>query len=157
VPELERELKLLEAKADDLRTLLRLETARRRTLRRASVVLDQWKRNRVRRHILGPRLSPDATVALDHEAAHLAASTEALQRRAELQNLEQDQLMAAVEAVFNPLWGPMFRDRDEQTRFADQIQQFACAYTGRVGNLYMVDSHSTLYAPVPALPHERLG
>ncbi len=157
VPELERELKLLEAKADDLRTLLRLETARRRTLRRSSVLMDQWKRNRVRRHVLGPRLSPDATVALDHEAAHLAASTEALQRRAELQSLELDRLMAAVEAAFNPMWGPMFRDRDEQTRFADQIQQFACAYTGKVGNLYMVDSHSTLYAPVPALPHERLG
>ena len=27
----------------------------------------------------------------------------------------------------------------------------------QVENLYMVDSHSTLYAPVPALPHERLG
>ena len=83
--------------------------------------------------------------------------SEALQRRAELQSLELDRLMAAVEAAFNPMWGPMFRDRDEQTRFADQIQQFACAYTGKVGNLYMVDSHSTLYAPVPALPHERLG
>jgi hypothetical protein len=64
--------------------------------------------------------------------------------------------MQLVEAAFNPLWGPMFRDRDEQTRFADQIQQFACAYTGKVGNLYMVDPHSTVYAPVPALPHERL-
>ena len=49
----------------------------------------------------------------------------------------------------------MFRDRDEQTRFADQIQQFACAYTGRVENLYMVDPQSTVYAPVPTLPHER--
>jgi protein involved in sex pheromone biosynthesis len=50
----------------------------------------------------------------------------------------------------------MFRDRDEQTRFADQIQQFACAYTGRVGNLYMYDPNATVYAPMPALPHERM-
>jgi HAD superfamily 5'-nucleotidase-like hydrolase len=156
VPELERELKLLEAKADDLRGLLRLEAARRRTLRRASVLLDQWKRNRVRRHVLGARLSPDATAALDHEATQLAASAEALQRRAESKSRELDHGMQLVEAAFNPLWGPMFRDRDEQTRFADQIQQFACAYTGKVGNLYMVDPHSTVYAPVPALPHERL-
>ena len=156
IPELERELKLLESKADDLRGLLRLETTRRRALRRASVLLDQWKRNRVRRHLLGPRLSPDATTALDHEAAHLAASAEALQRRAELQSLELDREMRGVEAAFNPMWGPIFRDRDEQTRFADQIQQFACAYTGKVANLYMVDPHSTVYAPVPALPHERL-
>lgn len=156
VPELERELKLLESKAADMRELLRMETARRRTLRRSSVLLDQWKRNRVRRHVLGPRLSSDATLALDQEAAQAAASVEALQRRAEVQNLELDQLMHAVESAYNPMWGPIFRDRDEQTRFADQIQQFACAYTGRVGNLYMYDPLATIYAPLPTLPHERL-
>ncbi|WP_243303971.1 HAD-IG family 5'-nucleotidase [Geothrix oryzisoli] len=157
VPELEHEIKLLEARNQDMRDLLRLETIRRRTLRRASVLMDQWKRNRVRRHVLGPRLSTEAAIALDHEAAHLASSAEALQRRAELQSLELDTLTKSVEAAFNPTWGPMFRDRDEQTRFADQIQQFACAYTGRVGNLYMYDPHATVYAPLPTLPHERMG
>lgn len=157
VPELERELKLLEAKADDLRELLRLETARRRTLRRASVLHDQLKRNRLRHHVLGQRLSPDATAALDHEAAQLAASAEALRRRAEVQRLELQGLSSAVEATFNPTWGPMFRDRDELTRFADQLQQFACAYTGKVGNLYMYDPQATVYGPIPSLPHERAG
>jgi FMN phosphatase YigB (HAD superfamily) len=156
VPELERELKLLEAKAADLQESIRLETLRRRTLRRASVLFDQWKRNRVRRHILGPRLSPEATTALDHEAAHLASSAEALQRRAELQGLELDQLTREIESAFNPMWGPIFRDRDELTRFADQIQHYACAYTGRVANLYMYDPTATVYAPTPALPHERM-
>jgi HAD superfamily 5'-nucleotidase-like hydrolase len=156
VPELERELRLLEAKVDDLRELLRLEAARRRTLRRASVLQDQLKRNRVRRHVLGLRLSAEATVALDQEAAHLAASAETLQRRGEQQHLEVEQLAGAVEAAFNPMWGPMFRDREELTRFADQIQQFACAYTGKVGNLYMYDPLATIYAPIPSLPHERM-
>lgn len=155
VPELERELKVLEARAKDLKGLRRLETLRRRSLRRASVLLDQWKRNRVRRHVLGPRLSAEAAVALDHEAARLASSAETLQRHAELQSLELAELSHTVEAAFNPMWGPIFRDRDEQTRFADQIQQFACAYTGRVANFYMYDSRATLYAPVPVLPHER--
>ena len=157
VPELERELKLIEAKAKETRDLLRLETLRRRTVRRASVLMDQWKRNRVRRHLLGPRLSPEATAALDREASHLSGEVEALQRRAELQTLELDGLMKSVEETFSPMWGPMFRDRDEQTRFADQIQQFACAYTGRVANLYMYDPNATVYAPLPTLPHERIG
>jgi len=155
VPELERELRLLEAKAVDLRELYRLETTRRRTLRRASVLQDQLKRNRARRHVLGQRLSAEAMQALDQEAAQLAASVDALQRRAEVQHLELEDLRRSVEAAFNPMWGPMFRDRDELTRFADQIQQFACAYTGRIGNLYMYDPLSTVYAPLPALPHER--
>jgi HAD superfamily 5'-nucleotidase-like hydrolase len=155
VPELERELKLLEAKAEDLREVFRLETTRRRTLRKGSVLLDQWKRNRARRHLLGLRLSSDATVALDQEAAQLATEAEALQRRAELQGMELKGLMGAIESAFNPMWGPMFRDRDELTRFADQIQQYACAYTGKVGNLYMYDPEATLYGPLPSLPHER--
>ncbi|MFN7958440.1 MAG: HAD-IG family 5'-nucleotidase [Holophagaceae bacterium] len=155
VPELERELRLLEARAADLREGYRLETARRRTLRRASVLQDQLKRNRARRHVLGPRLSTEAMQALDHEAAQLALSTEALQRRAEAQQLELESLTRSVEAAFNPMWGPIFRDRDELTRYADQIQQFACAYTGRVGNLYMYDPQATVYAPLPTLPHER--
>jgi 5'-nucleotidase len=155
VPELERELKLLEAKSPDLRELFRLETARRRAQRRASVIQDQWNRNRARRHVLGPRLSTEAMAALDHEATQLALSAEALHQRVNLLTLEARGLLSIVEAAFNPMWGPMFRDRDEQTRFADQIQQFACAYTGRVENLYMVDPQSTVYAPVPTLPHER--
>ncbi len=118
--------------------------------------MDQWKRNRVRRHLLGPRLSAEATAALDQEAAHLASSAEAFQRQSEVHSLELDTLTKSVEAAFNPTWGPMFRDRDEPTRFADQLQQFACAYTGRVANLYMYDPNSTVYAPVPTLPHERL-
>jgi len=156
VPELERELRLLEAKADDLRHVLGLEAARRRTLRRSSVLQDQLKRNRVRRHLLGMRLSPDALTALDQEASQLTASAEALQRRADQQEREVRNLMQSVEAAFNPMWGPMFRDQDELTRFADQIQQFACAYTGKVGNLYMYDPMATIYAPVPTLPHERV-
>jgi hypothetical protein len=155
VPELERELKLLEAKSPDLRELFRLETARRRAQRRASVIQDQWNRNRARRHVLGPRLSTEAMAALDHEASQLALSAEALHQRVNLLTLETRGLLSVVEAAFNPMWGPMFRDRDEQTRFADQIQQFACAYTGRVENLYMVDPQATVYAPVPTLPHER--
>ncbi len=155
VPELERELRLLEAQAPDLRELYRLETARRRTLRRASVLQDQMRRNRARRHVLGPRLSTEAMQALDHEASQLVASTEALQRRAEVQHLALEGLLRAVEAAFNPMWGPMLRDRDELTRFADQIQQFACAYTGKIGNLYMYDPEATVYAPRPTLPHER--
>jgi HAD superfamily 5'-nucleotidase-like hydrolase len=156
VPELEQELKLLEASSEHLRELLRLETARRRAQRRASVLLDQWKRNRARRHVLGPRLSTEAAAALDQEATHLAAHTEALHHRAEVHSRELGELMERVEATFNPLWGPIFRDRDDQTRFADQIQQYACAYTGKVGNLYWYDPGATVYAPVPTLPHERM-
>ncbi|HJW09466.1 MAG TPA: HAD-IG family 5'-nucleotidase [Holophagaceae bacterium] len=155
IPELERELELLEQKGPELRRLVQLETLRRRTLRRASILLDQWQRNRHHRQALAQRLSPEALEALDKEATSLDLEAEALDRKAAEQGAEAAQLIAEVEAAFSPLWGPIFRESGEQTRFADQIQQYACAYTGKVSNLYAYDPEATVFAPLPTLPHER--
>ncbi len=155
IPELERELELLEQKGPELRRLVQLETLRRRTLRRASILLDQWERNRHRRQTLARRLSTEALEALDHEASSLDQEAERLERRAAQSLTEAEALVAEVEAAFSPLWGPIFRESAEQTRFADQIQQYACAYTGKVGNLYAYDPEATIFAPLPTMPHER--
>jgi len=156
IPELETELDKLEAQGEDLRELLRVETSRRRCLRRISLLLDEWARLRQRRHDLAPRLSPEGLHAIEREMAQLKADADGADQRAEALETRAHQLNASVEAAFNPLWGPLFRDRDELTRLADQMQTYACAYTGKISNLRMVDPHATLYAPAPFLPHERL-
>ncbi len=156
IPELEAELNQLEHHADDARELLRVETQRRRGMRRASMLVDQIARNREHRKLLGPRLSPEAFQALDREAAILKVELAEVQQRTESQRVLVHELNRQIEATFNPLWGPIFRDGDEQTRLADQIQQYAGAYTGKISNLYMVDPNTTVYAPVLALPHERV-
>jgi HAD superfamily 5'-nucleotidase-like hydrolase len=156
IPELETELLKLEAQGEDLRELLRVETSRRRCQRRISLLLDEWARLRHRRHVLAPRLSPEALQAFDREMATIKAEADEVDQRAEALLQRARQLNTSVEAAFNPLWGPLFRDREEQTRLADQMQQYACAYTGKISNLHMVDPRSTIYAPTPALPHERI-
>ena len=88
--------------------------------------------------------------------AFLKAEWTEVQHRAKSQWDLVRELNRQVEASFNPLWGPIFRDGDEQTRLADQIQQYAGAYTGKISNLYMVDPNTTVYAPAQALPHEQL-
>ena len=156
IPEMGEALQRLEECAEDLFELMKAETLRRRALRRAAFLRDQLKRNREHRHLLAPRLSPEALRALDLEARQIdeEASHQALRIRA------QEDLIAGIndrlERAFHHQWGSIFRDGYDQTRFADQIQQYACAYTGRISNLYMVDPESTLYAPVPTLPHERI-
>ena len=157
IPELEAELGQLENHAEDARELLRMETQRRRGMRRASILTDQIARNREHRKVLSQRLSPEALLALDREAAALRVELSDIQARTESQMDLISKLNHRVEASFNQLWGPLFRDGDEQTRLADQIQQYVGAYTGKISNLYMVDPNSTLYAPAQALPHERLG
>ena len=156
IPEMGEALQRLEECAEDLFELMKAETLRRRGLRRAALLRDQLKRNREHRHLLAQRLSAEALRALDQEARLLDDEGSAQALRI----LTQEELIMGLndrlDGAFNHQWGSIFRDGYDQTRFADQIQQYACAYTGRISNLYMVDPESTLYAPVPTLPHERI-
>ncbi|MBI4911938.1 MAG: HAD-IG family 5'-nucleotidase [Acidobacteria bacterium] len=156
IPELGEALQRLEECAEELLELMKAETVRRRALRQGAMLRDLLKRNREHRHLLAQRLSPEALRALDLEARSLEADAQGQTLRVRVQEELIAGLTERLERAFNHNWGSIFRDGYEQTRFADQIQQYACAYTGRISNLYMVDPESTLYAPVPMLPHERV-
>lgn len=156
IPELASTLEQLEKQASELQDFLRLEAARRKSEIRASLMENLYKRNREHRHLLAPRLSPEALKALDLEGGLLKTEVEANRSVAETQGREIAQMDAHLESTFNARWGSIFRDGYDQTRFADQIQTYACAYTGRISNLYLVDPTTALYAPVPTLPHERI-
>jgi HAD superfamily 5'-nucleotidase-like hydrolase len=156
IPELGNTLEQLEEQAGELQDFLHIETLRRKSEIRLSLLEDGLRRNLEHRRILAPRLSPEALHAMDREAAELRQTVENAKMRMESQKKSLTLLDHRLESAFNPHWGSIFRDGYEQTRFADQIQQYACAYTGRISNLYLVDPTSALYAPVPTLPHERI-
>jgi 5'-nucleotidase len=155
IPELAVTLEQLEEQATEMQDFLRLEAERRKSEFRTSLLEDLYKKNRDHRHLLAPRLSPEALQALDLEAGHLKWEIDASRSALEAQGQEIEKLDARLESTFNRRWGSIFRDGYDQTRFADQIQTYACAYTGRISNLYLVDPSTALYAPVPTLPHER--
>ena len=156
IPELANTLEQLEDQAGELQEFLRIEALRRKSEIRLSLLEDVLKRNLEHRRILAPRLSPEALHAMDREAGELRIEVDNAKKRMETQKISLAELDHRLESAFNPHWGSIFRDGYEQTRFADQIQQYACAYTGRISNLYLVDPTSALYAPVPTLPHERI-
>jgi hypothetical protein len=156
IPELGSILEQLEKQASELQDFLHLETLRRKTEIRTSLLEDRLRRNREHRRLLAPRLSPEALLALDREARQLEEALKIANIGMEAQKKALDELDHGLESAFNPNWGNIFRDGYDQTRFADQIQQYACAYTGRISNLYLVDPTTALYAPVPTLPHERI-
>ena len=156
IPELGSTLEQLEEQAGELQDFLHLETLRRKAEIRASLLADMLRRNREHRSILATRLSPEALLALDQEARQLGDAAKNAEIGMEAQKKVLDELDQGLESAFNANWGNIFRDGYEQTRFADQIQQYACAYTGRISNLYLVDPTAALYAPVPTLPHERI-
>ena len=156
IPELASTLEQLEDQASELQDFLRLEAIRRKSELRASFFENLHDRNREHRHLLAPRLSPEALQALDMEGSRWKNEREASRLAMESQEREIACLVERLESTFNARWGSIFRDGYDQTRFADQIQTYACAYTGRISNLYLVDPSTALYAPVPTLPHERI-
>jgi len=156
IPELSATLQSLEDHAEDLQDFLRSETLRRREEQQLSLLQDKLNRHREHRHVLASRLSPEALHALDHEATLLKEQVEALSERKRSHEAFIQEMDQRLEAAFNKRWGSIFREGYVQTRFADQIQQYACAYTGRISNFYMLDPDAALYAPVPTLPHERI-
>ena len=156
IPELATTLTQLEEQANDLQDFLRLESGRRKSEFRSSMLEDLYKKNRDHRRLLAPRLSPEALRSLDLEGAQLKDEIQDARQTTTDQEREIARLDSRLESTFNPRWGSIFRDGYEQTRFADQIQTYACAYTGRISNLYLLDPSTALYAPVPTLPHERM-
>ena len=156
IPELGASLQHFEEHAEDLEAYLHAETLRRQNVQRASLLQDRLNRNREHRHLLASRLSPEALHALDREAADIKAELDGVRSTSHTLEEQAASLDRRLEAAFNTRWGSIFRDGYQQTRFADQIQQYACAYTGRISNLYFLDPMAALYAPVPALPHERI-
>ena len=70
--------------------------------------------------------------------------------------LEHDikQLLLKKEAVIHPVWGELMKVGLERSRFAHQVEGFACTYTSRVSNLrfYSPQKHFTSFHDI--LPHD---
>jgi hypothetical protein len=64
------------------------------------------------------------------------------------------ELQREISRAHNPLWGHLFREVNEMSRFGRQVKEFACIYSSRVSNFlnYPVDFY--FIAPDERLPHE---
>ena len=62
--------------------------------------------------------------------------------------------LVALKKYFNPYWGEVLRAGLEESRFADQVERYACLYMTRVSDLYDY-SPKTYFRPLKRLlPHE---
>jgi len=66
--------------------------------------------------------------------------------------LEQD-----VEEGFNPFWGLMFKEGKENSRFGEQVEQYACLYTSRVSNFLHYSPMQYFRSRRELMPHEQAG
>ncbi len=65
------------------------------------------------------------------------------------------ELLSTYLTFFNPYWGEILRAGSEESRYADQVERYACIYMTKVSDLYDY-SPRTYFRPIKRiLPHER--
>jgi 5'-nucleotidase len=153
VEELERELAWLERNRDALEELARLEELRVR-------VEDEISVHRSGLNVLSRRLERDVHAAPERERLEA-------ERRRQKQELEQlrkayrdaderlRELEHALEAGLNAYWGLTFKEGNENSRFGEQIEVYACIYTSRVSNFVFYSPMQYFRSLRAAMPHER--
>jgi HAD superfamily 5'-nucleotidase-like hydrolase len=153
VEELERELAWLERNHDVLAELQRLEALRVR-------VDDEVAVHRSALNVLDRRLEREATTPgdrahVEEERRHQKQEMELLRKASKDAALRVQALERGIEEGLNRYWGLTFKEGNENSRFGEQIEVYACIYTSRVSNFVFYSPMQYFRSPRAAMPHER--
>ncbi len=152
VEELETEIAWLEGNQEELAELSRLEELRVR-------LEDETSQHRSALNALDRRIerTPRANglAALEGERRRTKHELEKLRRALADANARLEQLQAGIEEGLNAYWGLTFKEESENSRFAEQIEDYACLYTSRVSNFVFYSPMQYFRSPRAAMPHER--
>jgi 5'-nucleotidase len=154
VQELEPELAWLERNQPFMEEMARLEELRTRlddeiATRKAGL-------NLLDRRLDREPLGREARGPLEAERRELKGELERLRRALRDADGRVHELERSVELGFNRHWGLTFKEGNENSRFGEQIEDYACIYTSRVSNFLFYSPMQYLRALRAAMPHERL-
>jgi HAD superfamily 5'-nucleotidase-like hydrolase len=155
VEELERELAWIERNQEVLAELSRLEELRVR-------VEDEIAVHRSALNLLDRRLDREPPDAPERERAEgerrrQKQELEALRRACREADQRVELLERRLEEGLNPYWGLTFKEGNENSRFGEQIEVYACIYTSRVSNFVYYSPMQYYRSPRAAMPHERVA
>jgi 5'-nucleotidase len=95
--------------------------------------------------------------ALEDERRRTKVELDKLRRSWKETNELTEILEGDVEDGFNPHWGLMFKEGSENSRFGEQVEQYACLYTSRVSNFLHYSPMQYYRSPRELMPHEQAG
>lgn len=136
IQELEEEIAYTERRREDFRRLARLEDLRLRLDDEINVqksVVSQIERQLERR---SGALDAEDRTRLKDEWLSAKGDLDRLRRalKGVLERIER--LASDLDHGANPYWGLLFKEATENSRFGDQVEDYACIYTSRVSNLH---------------------
>ena len=147
VEELETELTYTEAHAEEIRELGAREMLRAR--------LDDALNQRKLQLNLADKRAAWGVGGGEAERRALKLELEKLRKAARTLDTEIETLASEVENGFNRNWGLLFKEGNENSRFGEQIEDYACLYTSRVSNFVFYSPMQYFRSPRATMPHER--
>jgi 5'-nucleotidase len=149
VQEMDAEIAVHDSRTDELARLDALHDDRER-------VLDDMRGHQVQLKVVERSIDEAgrASAALGASRVALRKSIERDKARLLEIEAEHSQLEGSIEAAFHPYWGSAFSTGEELTVFGDQVEQYACLYTGRVSNLLQYSPTYYFRGPRDRMPHE---
>ncbi len=147
VEELETELAYTEAHAEEIRQLAASEMLRAR-------LDDALNQRKLQLNLLDKRIARGDTSA-EAERRGQKLELEKLRKASKELNTEIETLANQVENGANRNWGLLFKEGNENSRFGEQIEDYACLYTSRVSNFLAYSPMQYFRAPRAAMAHER--
>ncbi len=153
VEELEREIAWLEARQPALAELSELEELRVRI--EDEISFHRAALNAVERRIDRDGLAGAERAIAEDERRRNKHELELLRRAHKDANARVDGLQRSIEEGLNPYWGLTFKEGNENSRFGEQIEDYARLYTSRASNFVYHSPMAYFRSPRAAMPHER--
>jgi 5'-nucleotidase len=159
VQEIEDEISWLESRREEVDKLGELEKLQARI--DDEIAPRKARLNQIERHLGKNNPSASEAAELELEFKRVKAELDRLRRSLRectelVATLERD-----VDVGFNPFWGLHFKEGSENSRFGEQVEQYACLYTSRVSNFVFYSPMHYFRSPREVMPHEnetyRLG
>jgi len=151
VQELEREIEYIEQHAADLQRLNELDELR-------ALLDDLINHHKVTLNQLDRKLERGGPVPADLEQRRQREKRdlELLRRAFKATLAESCELEQRFERGANAYWGLVFKEGNENSRFGEQVQDYADLYTSRVSNFLYYSPMQVFRSPRAIMPHERV-
>jgi HAD superfamily 5'-nucleotidase-like hydrolase len=149
VQEMDAEIAVHDARTEELARLDQLHDDREQ-------VLDELRGLQVQLKAVERAIDDAGRASATNGASRVALRRSIEKAKARVTEIaaEHDQLEASIESAFHPYWGSAFSTGEELTMFGDQVEQYACLYTGRVSNLLQYSPTYYFRGPRDRMPHE---
>ena len=126
--------------------------------RRNNIILEI---NRLRRRLQqqanrrgDPGMAPEDLGRLAEQTESLHARVQALQTEMAHINAEVKERKVQIDRRFNKHWGKLFKCGDINSRFGQQVKDFACIYTSAVSNFLAYPDDMYFRSTREIMPHE---